>query len=160
MEEKRIKLGIYAELPKILEIVKGCAIEREIGMKKSGISTKLTHASCGPYTKARITEADVPKLNSAIWSLGRKLSTLTVEYSYDRNILIPRIKEAFSALFILKLAVQTLGITTAVAGKRMSLGASYANLPTFTEDEVVRLTFAARQIAMRLLSTEFYLDEG
>lgn len=160
MEVVRFKKGVYAELPKLLETVKAGAIEKEIGVCSGWVSSRLNRAQNGKYSIRKFNEADVEKLNQGIWSLAQKLIAINIPYSDDRAECVKQVKESLKTLFINSLAKEKLGWEKFDLSSRMFTGATAKYRPQFTESDIEQLSIGARELAMRMLSIEYVLDEA
>lgn len=159
MEFSRLKKEVYSNLPKMLEVVKASAIEKEMGVSSGWISLRLNHTQNGKYSIRRFTQNDVDKLNKGIWSLAEKLSTIIIPYSSDRAEGVRLVKEYLSPLFINKLAKEKLGWEQFDLSSRMLTGVSAKYRPQFTKNDIEQLTIGAREVSTRMFSVEYILSE-
>ena len=156
---ERIKKGVYAELPKLVEIIKVGAIEREMGVISGWVSAKLKNTRNGKYSVRKFSEDDVRRLNEGVWRLADKLMRVKVEYSPDRATCAANVKEALKDVFMKELALRKLGWSKIELGVRTSVGASMKYRPQFTEADVEALTIGVREVAVAMLAYEYFLDK-
>lgn len=159
MKVVRFKKEVYSELPKLLEVVKAGAIEKEMGVVSGWVSLRLNRVQNGKYSTRRFTQSDVEKLNNGMWALAEKLATVIVPYSSDRLEGVKFLKKSLKSLFINKLAKEKLGWEQFDLSSRMLTGASARYRPQFTESDIEQLTIGAREVATRMLSIEYILGE-
>lgn len=159
MKLERIKQGVYAELPRLLELLKAGTIEKEIGVCNGWISCRLHHAPIRQTSVCKFREEDIRILNEGIWRIAERLMTINIVYSDDRNECSRRIKEALKPLFAMNIAVSALGLLKSDVSIRFSTGASCVKRQRFSEEHVQKLVLFVRQLAMCMMSIEFYIDE-
>lgn len=159
MDIPKIKKGINAYLPVVLDIVKAGAIEKQIGACSSYISIRLHKQKNGPYSIRSFKQNDVDNINKGMQLLGNKLIKVNIAYTGDRITDILSLKEALSDVFIVKLIESSLGYNKTAIVNRTTVGKTCYNRKRFTEEEFEKITMAVRQVGMMLLSIEFYLDE-
>ena len=159
MNIPKIKKGINAYLPVVLDIVKAGAIEKQIGACRCYISIRLHKHKNGPYSIRSFKQNDVDNINKGMQLLGDKLIKTNIAYTGDRITDILSLKEALSDVFITKLIESALGYDQAAILNRTTIGKTCHNRKRFTEEEFEKITMAVRQVGMMLLSIEFYLDE-
>lgn len=155
----KIQKGVYAELPKLLEYVKAGAIEKEMGVSSGWISMRLNRTQNGKYSVRKFNAADMAKLNSAIWKLAEKLMVVNVPYSPDRATCSAYVKISLKDVFVSVLAENKLGWTKTELAYRTSTGASMKYRPQFTEEDLEKLTIGVRELAVRMMSYEYFLDQ-
>lgn len=158
MNTERVKFGIYEGLPELLEAVKGTALCAEIGKVAEWMNSRLKRRKNGPYSIRKFTESDVQLVNQAVWSLGKKLSDVTIEYSTDRQVVIDQIKEKLAPVFLTYVAVKKMGWSDKKFKHRMVNSSAKGSYLSFTESDVQQIVLSVREIAARMLSMEFYLD--
>ena len=154
----KIKKEVYAELPKLAKLVKKGAIEKEMGVNSGWLSTRLNRSPNGSSVR-KFTPSDIDRLNQGIWQLAQKLSKITFTYCEDRTEYVQGIKEALKAFFIAELCLQKLGLEALAVQNRMSTGVIAMYRPRFTQSELERLSLGIRELAVQMLSVEYYLDE-
>ena len=155
----KIQKGVYAELPKLLEFVKAGAIEKEMGVNSGWISMRLNRTQNGKYSVRKFNAADMAKLNSGIWKLAEKLMVVNVPYSPDRATCSAYVKIALKDVFVKSLAAKKLGWNRNELSHRMSIGASAKYRPQFTESDLETLTIGVRELAVWMMSYEYFLDQ-
>ena len=157
--ENRIKMEVYASLPELLEYVKATAICAEFGSHATWITSRLNKIKNGPYSVRKFTPADMPKLNEAIWSLANKLAVIDITYSDERQEVIEQVREKMSPVFINNIAARKMGWTGTKFRCCMVNSNSKGRYMTFTQADIQQLVLAVREIAMRMLSVEYYVEE-
>ena len=155
----KIQKGVYAELPKLLEFVKAGAIEKEMGVNSGWISMRLKRAQNGKYSVRKFSVADVAKLNSGIWKLAEKLMVVNVPYSPDRVTCSAYVKISLKDVFIGALAKKKFGWDKRELAHRTSVGTSTKYRPQFTESDLETLTIGVRELAVWMMSYEYFLDQ-
>ena len=160
MDLPKIKKGIYAELPSITETVKQGAIVKAAGLRPSFISDKLNHTNDGRGYAAKFSLSDVQKVNEGLWKLGEQLVNLQIGFSEDHNTMRLIVKEALNALFLKVFLIRVLKMEEYAVRSLMYRVEVKRQRGRFTPEMVEKLTLAAREVGVRLLSTELYLDEG
>lgn len=158
MEIPKIKKEIYAHLPEVLRLVKAGALEREMGVRNPYISSRLNRNQNGPYSKRSFKPADVELLNRGMWSLGHKLLQMELTYIGDYPQCIKHLKDTLKDLFLQQLIQDACGLTKTDVHMRMLTGAASKGRRRLTADDYERITLAARQVGITLLSTEFYVE--
>lgn len=159
MEIEKIRKGVYAELPKLLEVVKAGAIEKEMGVTNGWISGRLNHAKNGPYSVRSFRGDDIDKLNRGVWALGEKLMRANIAWSADRKECVTNVKSGLKQLFIKEIAKRKLNITKVQMDMYMSLGARSRRNSLLSEEQVQRLVMGVREVGLLMVSTEYYMDE-
>lgn len=159
MELEKIKKGVYAELPRLLEVVKAGAIEKEMNEFSGWISLRLRRLKNGPNSFRAFRDNDVEKLNQGIWQLGEKLMNTTIVWNPDRKECVANVKQGLKSVFIKEIARRKLGITKSQMDMYMSVGGRGYRRSLLSEEQVESLTMGVREVGLQLLSTEFYLDE-
>lgn len=159
MEMERFKKGVYADLPKLLEVVKAGAIEKEIGVCSGWISARLRCAPNGPNSIRTFRGNDIDKLNQGIWSLGEKLMQTNIVWSSERTECAKNVKEGLKRLFINKITKKRLNFTKGQTCMYMALGARNKYNSVFSESQIQQLIMEAREIGLSMLSTEYYMDK-
>lgn len=159
MNTERVKLEVYEHLPKLLETVKATAICAEINTTSQWLNGKLKRAPSSKYSTRKFTQIDIEKLNEGIWSLARKLSVANVEYTDNRQEVIDQIKNNLSGVFLKSIAVKKMGWTESKLKIYMVKSSAKGNYLTFSKNDVQQLVLAVREVAMRMLSIEYCLEE-
>lgn len=162
MEIPKIKKGIYAHLPEVMNTVKLTSIAREMGVTQVWLSIRLNRLLCktrNTYYTRRFRPADVEPVNQGIWRLGEKLLQVQLPYNPDRTAMAIAVKQALGDLFAIKFVATRLGLTECQARMRMLSSPNSTGRPSFTPEEVESLVMGVREVGLQLLSTEFYLDE-
>lgn len=157
---EKFKKEVYEELPKLLEVVKAGAIEKEMGVSSGWISMRLNKHQNGKYSIRQFNISDIEKLNKGVWQLASKLSNINIPYSEDRTTCIKNLKESLKPLFIFKLAEDKMKWTDYEFKIRMMASQHAKYRPQLTEDDLQQLSIGAREVAMRMLSIEYFLKEG
>lgn len=156
---EKFKKGVYAELPKLLEVVKAGAIEKEMGVCSGWISARLRCSHNGPNSIRTFRGNDIDKLNQGIWSLGEKLMQTNIVWSSERTECSKNVKEGLKRLFINKITKKRLNFTKAQTSMYMALGARNKYNSVFSESQIQQLIMEAREIGLMMLSTEYYMDK-
>lgn len=159
MEIEKIRKGVYAELPKLLEVVKIGAIAREAGVSHGWVSGRLHRAPNGPYCIRKFREGDMEKINRGLWALGEKLMAVNIPWSADRKECVTTLKETLKDVFVSELISRKLGITLVRVSMYMTMSEGKTRRPQFSEEEIQQIMMGVREIGLRLVSTELYLDE-
>lgn len=159
MAENKIKMEVYASLPELLEFVKSTAICAEFGSHSSWLHGRLNKVKNGAYSTRRFASGDMVKLNGAIASLAHKLAEVDITYNEDRQLVIDQIKERLSAVFLKQIAVRKMGWTESKFKSCMVNSNSKGRYMTFTKADIQQLVLAVREVAVRMLSVEYYIEE-
>lgn len=156
---EKFKKEVYEELPKLLEVVKAGAIEKEMGVSSGWISMRLNKHQNGKYSIRQFNMSDIEKLNKGMWQLAKKISNINIPYSEDRTTCIKNLKASLKSLFIFKLAEDKMKWTEYEFKIRMMASQHAKYRPQLTEDDLQQLSIGAREVAMRMLSIEYILKE-
>lgn len=159
MEMERFKKGVYAELPKLLEVVKAGAIEKEMGVCSGWISARLRCISNGANSFRTFRGNDIDKLNQGIWSLGEKLMQTNIVWSPERTECVINVKNGLKNLFIIELAKRRLNLSKSQLSMYTTLGLKSKRYFVFSELQIQQLIMEAREIGLTMLSTEYYMDK-
>lgn len=84
---------------------------------------------------------------------------ITFSYIEDRTEFVKGIKEALKPFFIAELCRLKLGLEGLALQNRMAIGVKAMYRPRFTQSDLERLSLGIREIAVQMLSVEYYLDE-
>lgn len=159
MNNEKVKLGIYQHIPELLKTVKASAICAEAGMTIQLFNNKLHHTANSKYSVRKFSQSDVELINNGIWALAEKLSVVSIEYSENRQGVIDQIKNRLSGIFLKSVAVNKMGWTETKFKSCMVKTSSKGRYMTFTEADIQQLILSVREIAMRMLSIEYYLAQ-
>lgn len=159
MNNEKVKLGIYQHIPELLKTIKASAVCAEVGMTIQLFNNKLHHTTNGKYSVRKFSQSDVDLINKGVWALAEKLSVVSIEYSEDRQEVIDQIKAKLSGVFLKSVAMHKMGWSETKFKSCMVRTSSKGQYMTFTKEDVQQLTLSVREIAMRMLSVEYYLDQ-
>lgn len=157
MEKQRIKLEVYQGLPIVQEMIKDLAITKEMGETLTWIGQRQFKRTIRNFTYS-FTENDVAKLNAAIWRIGERLSTTTIEYKEDRQEVINQIKEKLSEVFLSFICTNKLQKSIHWWNDKMKNSDSKGNKTSFKPEDILNINLAIAEIATRLLSIELVVD--
>ena len=152
---KRTTIKIYEGLPIMLKAVKGTALCEEIGKNSQWMSGRLNRSKNGLYSIRQFTESDVHLVNKAVWSLGKKLSEVSIEYSTNRQVVIDQIKLKLSAVFLNYIAVKEMEWSEKKFKTCMVNTKAKGKYASFTEYDVQQIICAVHKLAVKMLSIEF-----
>ena len=158
MESNRIKLEVYAHLPELTEYVKSTAICREIGVTPAWLNGKLHRNVNTKYSIRKFSEDDVRRLNEGVWSVASRLMDTTIDYSEDRQLVIDQIKGKYACLFLKSIAVKKMGWTESKFKSCMVNSSANGNFMKFSKQDVQQFVLAVREVAVRMLSVEYYVE--
>ena len=153
MKTERIKLEVYSGLPVIQEMIKDSAIVKEMGENASWLSQRQ-HKRMSRNFQYKFTESDLQKLNVAIWNIGKRLSSVTIEYSEDRQLVIDQIKEKLSDVFLVFICESKLQKSIHWWNNRLKKTDSKGTKASFDPGDIVKINLALTEISARLLSVE------
>ena len=159
MDTNRVKMDVYTNLPELMEVVKGTAICREIGVTSAWLNGKLHQNVNTKYSVRKFSEDDVCKLNEGVWAVARKLMDATIEYSEDRQAVIDQVKERYADVFLKQVAIRKMGWSEGKIKSCMVKTSSKGRYMTFGKQELQQLTLANREVAARMLSIEYCVSE-
>lgn len=154
---EKIQIKIEKALTIIEEMIKPIAITREIGISPSWLTAKQTQCMNRHNKPIVFIDRDIPIINKSITSIGEKLYNIQLVYSSGREEVILKIKEALKYIKSSYLIYDILKKEKRWFQSRMAKPSKEGKKSSFTEDEVIYINLAIRDIANRLLSIEVIL---
>ena len=159
MGSEKIRQEVYQHLPELLKYVKSKAVASEMGKSEQWFTSRINRQKNGKYSIRQFHPEDMEPLNNAIGRIANRLLAVTINYSECRQDVIDEIRVKLNELFIKPLAVNKMGWSPAKIRVCMANSESKGNHLTFTVSDVQQITLAVREIAMRMLSIEYYLEQ-
>lgn len=159
MGNEKIKQEVYTHLPELLKYVKSKAVAAEMGKHVQWLVSRINRQKNGKYSIRQFRPEDMEPLNQAIERIANRLLAVTINYKDDRQEVIDEIRSKLNELFIKSVIVYKMGWTDTKAKSCMVNSSSKGHHLTFTASDVQQITLSVREIAMRMLSIEYYLDQ-
>lgn len=159
MVNDKIRQEVYQYLPELLKYVKSKAVAAEMGKSEQWFTSRINRQKNGKYSIRQFRPEDMELLNKAIGRIANRLLTVTINYSDDRQEVIDEIRSKLNELFIKSIVVYKMGWTDSKLRVTMANSTNKGHILSFTASDVQQITLAVREIAMRMLSVEYYLDQ-
>lgn len=159
MGNDKIRQEVYQYLPELLKYVKSKAVAAEMGKSIQWLTSRINRQKNGKYSIRQFRPEDMELLNKAIERIANRLLAVTINYSDDRQEVIDEIRSKLNELFIKSIVVDKMGWTDSKLRVTMSNSTSKGHILSFTASDVQQITLSVREIAMRMLSVEYYLEQ-
>lgn len=159
MGNKKIRQEVYQNLPELLKYVKSKAVAAEMGKSIQWLTSRVNRQKNGKYSIRQFHAEDMELINKAIERIANRMLAVTINYSDDRQEVIDEIRGKLNELFIKSIIVYKMGWTDTKAKNCMANSSSKGRHLTFTPCNVQQITLAVREIAQRMLSIEYYLEQ-
>lgn len=159
MGNEKIRQEVYTHLPELLKFVKSKAVAAEMGKSIQWFTSRVNRQKNGKYSIRQFRPEDMELLNKAIERIANRLLNTTINYSDNRQEVIDEIRAKLNVLFFKSIVVNKMGWTDSKLRVTMANSTTKGHILTFTASDVQQITLAVREIAMRMLSIEYYLDQ-
>lgn len=158
MGNDKIRQEVYQHLPELLKYVKSKAVAAEMGKPEHWFTPRVNRQKNGKYSVRQFRPEDMELLNKAIENIANRLLTVTINYSDNRQEVVDEIRSKFKELFIKSIIVYKMGWSDGKCKSCMCNSTNKGHYLTLTASDVQQITLAVREIAMRMLSVEYYLE--
>lgn len=159
MGNEKIRQEVYKNLPELLQYVKSKAVAAEMGKSEQWFTSRINRQKNGKYSIRQFHPEDMEPLNQAIGRIANRLLAVTINYSECRQDVIDEIRVKLNELFIKSIVVYKMGWTDSKLRVTMANSTNKGHILSFTAADVQQITIAVREIAMRMLSVEYYLEQ-
>ena len=159
MGNKKIRQEVYQNLPELLKYVKSKAVASEMGKSIQWFTSRVNRQKNGKYSIRQFHAEDMELINKAIERIANRMLSVTINYSDDRQEVIDEIRSKLNELFINPFIVSKMGWSAAKVRVCMANSSSKGHYLTFTASDIQQITLAVREMAMRMLSVEYYLEQ-
>lgn len=159
MGNEKIKQEVYTHLPELLKYVKSKAVAAEMGKHVQWLVSRVNRQKNGKYSIRQFRPEDMELLNKAIERMANRLLAVTINYSDVRQEVVDEIRSKLNELFIKPFIVSRTGWSEAKVRVCLANSASKGHHLAFTASDVQQITLAVRELAMRMLSVEYYLEQ-
>ncbi len=152
MSERRIKIGVRMGLPIVLEMLTTIGLRNAIGGECKWLMAKERRDKMKPW--------QAEKLNEAMWNIAEELAYSHITYSEDRQAVIDQVKRVLKPVKTNYVYERCMKHDTRwwTYRTRALHGNGYGYC--FTEQEVLQINLAIKEISSRLLSIELESDDA
>ena len=159
MGNEKIRQEVYQHLPELLKYVKSKAVAAEMGKSIHWFTPRVNRQKNGKYSIRQFHPEDMELLNKAIERIANRLFAVTINYSDNRQEVIDEIRAKLNELFIRPFIANKMGWSSAKVRVCMANSSSKGHNLTFAPSDVQQITLSVREMAMHMLSIEYYLDQ-
>lgn len=149
---EKIQIQVERGITIINEMVKYSTLTKEAGMSPAWLSVKIKHSVINGV-RYDFSEQDISLINKAIESIGERMLQVCITYSPSRDQVNSQIKEAVKAVQSEYIYDKCLRKNKKWFFNRLLEGGKCS----FTEDDILLINLAIREIANNLLSIELTL---
>lgn len=150
---KKQQIPIAEGLPMIQEMVKSVAIAAELGKTGPWIHNRKNHNTISGK-ELHFSEKDIADINSALCEIGKRLLSLVIIYSDDRDEVIAQMRNLSTIVRFTYIFCKKMGKSELWHRNRMSKKSSEGKRSSFSSADVLLVNKEVVEIANTLLSIE------
>lgn len=153
---EKIQIQVEKGLTIINKMVKYSALTREAGMTPAWLSAKINHNVVNGI-RCDFYEKDVLLINSVLVSIGERLMKVRITYSPVRETVVSQIKEVLKTVQSEYVYDKYIRKDKRWFFNRLIKPTKEGKKCSFTEDDILLVNLAVREVANNLLSIELIL---